>query len=263
MDTKSGIEKEVDLGPSDDPYRVIYHGTPDDWTIVQMDGEPRRYFLMRFKESGEPKIWFEIDYSTLPLSEYWHLMEYTVDADGVFFVLIRSIPYCVEDTATHFVGKLDPSGGGWIWRTLQHLDRCDRSEGDRQILVDVRGRVWLTGEEVVVAFKPEVFDSEGTEETDYVLYSEYNSGYYEGHYLRVGPDKRIWTLDILGEGLVWIDPNVEELEQPLPDWVHEMLSSKAFKFVANYGGFILIMAALLMVYSSVALGASRRGKKKR
>jgi hypothetical protein len=262
MDTKLGVETEVDLGPSDDPYRVIYHGTSDDWKIVQMDGEPRRYFLMRFKEPGEPKIWFEIDYSSLLLSEYWHLMDYTVDADGVFFVLIRNIPYCVEDTATHFVGKLDPSGGDWVWRTLQHPDRCDGPEGDRQILIDVRGRVWLTGEEVVVAFEPNVFDSERIERNDYVLYSEYNSGYYEGHSLKVGPDKRIWTLGILGEGLVWIDPDVDALEKPLPDWIHEMLSSTVFKVVADFGGLLIMVIALLMVYYPVVLGKNKGGDKK-
>jgi hypothetical protein len=262
MDTKSGVETEIDLGPSDDPYRVIYHRTPEDWTIVQMDGEPRRYFLMSFKEPGEPKIWVEIDYSTLPLADFWRLMDYTVDDDGVFFVLIRNIPYCAEDVATHFVGKLDPSGGDWVWRTLQHPDRCDDPEGERQILIDVRGRVWLAGEELVVAFGPEVFDTERVEEPDYVLYSEYNSGYYEGHSLRVGPEKRIWSLAMLGEGLVWIDPDVDELEQPWPEWMHEMLSSTIFRIAANYGGLIIMLFALFVVYSPVAMRARKGGRNK-
>jgi len=261
MDSKSGKAEEIDLGPSDDPYRVVYHRTPEDWTIVQMDGEPRRYFLMRFKEPDESKIWYEVDYSTLPLSDFWQLMDYTVDVDGVFFVLIRNIPYCMEDTATHFVGRLDPSGGDWIWRTLQHPDHCDGAEGNRQILIDLRGRVWLSGEDVVVVFEPEIFDSEEIERTDPVLYSEYNSGYYEGYSLRVGPDGRIWTLAILGEGLVWIDPDVEVLEQPLPNWIHEMLSSPVFKFVANYGGLIIMVVAILMVYSPFVVGA-RKGRRK-
>ncbi|MFV2044499.1 MAG: hypothetical protein ACC700_14855 [Anaerolineales bacterium] len=110
---------------------------------------------------------------------------------------MRELELCEQDIVTFHVGKLLPGGsGGWNWRTLQYLQDCEDVLDPRDFLVDARGRVWIEGWNQVAVFDEAAFDSSETVQNPEILYTEDNSGYYMAHRLRIGPDERLWSLDI-------------------------------------------------------------------
>ena len=86
-------------------------------------------------------------------------------------------------------------------------------------------RVWMDGFNLVAAYDDSVFDKPQANPDALVIYTEKNSGYFSPSRLRIGPDERLWSLDSSGEALVWIDPDVDNLEEPLPDWVNQVFNS--------------------------------------
>ena len=243
----SGVVEEVDLGPELDRYAVVFEGEPRGWTMVHLRSPERRLFLLAYRDDPSESSYFELEVEDLPLGEFWNLTDSTVGPDGSIYTLIRPFEYCINDIVTFFSGKLDPvTTEGWIWRVLQYPQDCDDVHDPREFVVDVRGRVWIQGWRQVVGYGPSVFDKPQSDPMDLILYTEDNSGFYMSHRLEVGPDERIWSLDMSGDALVWIDADVDNLQKPLPPWVAKLSESYWTTFVLmGVGAGIWILGSIL------------------
>lgn len=243
----SGVVEEVDLGPELDRYAIVFEGEPRGWTMIHLRSPERRLFLFAYRDDPSGSSYFELEVRDLPLGEFWDLTDSTVGPDGSIYALIRPFEYCKNDIVTFFSGKLDPeTAEGWIWRVLQYPQDCDDVHDPREFVVDVRGRVWIQGWRQVAGYDPSVFDKPQSDPLDLILYTEDNSGFHMSHRLEVGPDERIWSMDMTGDALVWIDPDVGNLQKPLPAWVATLNESYWTSFaLMGVGAGIWILGSIL------------------
>ena len=239
----TGSTETIDLGPEMEEYAIVFKAEPRGWKLARLRTEDRRTFLLAFREDPEEGQWIEIESDILPLSESRGLLDYTVGPDGSLFALLSDWDFCESDVVTFYAGKLTPSeAGGWTWRALQYQQDCNEVQDPRDFLVDARGRIWIEGWNQVAAFDEGVFDSPEIINDPEILYTEDNSGYFMSHTLRIGPDERLWSLDMSGDVLVSIDPDVDELPAPLPDWfaaVSQQFWSWTAFFVIGAGIWVL------------------------
>ena len=148
----------------------------------------------------------------------------TVDYAGNIYVFVRGQWSCMEGVETSHVGRLDHKNGAWVWRTVKHKDECIFGS-QQHVVIDQRGRIWFPDTTSVAVVAPINFEKESVLEEDITTYTEENSRYLLGHQITVGLDGRFWSLDMSGHGLVWIDPDGDELEKPLLAWVDELANS--------------------------------------
>ena len=239
----SGAAEVIDLGADIEKYAFVYGAEPRGWTIVRYRSLDRRFFLLPFIDSPAGAHWVEVDVSGLDLEEFWDLPDYTLGPTGALYALISEEVYCENDLITLYVGKLEPDAGtAWVWRTLQYPQDCDDPGDPRELVVDAKSRVLIQGWNRVAIFDSAVFDNPEFMQEDLVVYTDRDSGFYMSHSLEIGPDERVWSLDMTGDALVSFDPHMESLPKPLPPWVGVLSSSFWTPF-----GFMIAGAAFYAV----------------
>ncbi len=232
----TGNVEEVQLDGEIEDYSFILADGTRGWSIVRFRSPDGRFFLLPYKMHPEQEKWVEIEFAGLPPLEYKSLEDYKVGPDGSLYVLLSDLENCKEDVVAFYVGRLDTERrGGWRWNKLEYSQDCEDVRDPGEFQVDVRSRIWVRGWNQVAAFSPDVFGVSGSASGPKVLYTENNSGYYMGHRIVVGPDERLWSLDMGGKALVWLDPDVDILPKPLPEWL-----------AALTGGFWLTTALMVL-----------------
>ena len=261
MVPSSGAVKEIDLGDESERFSLMVQSESQAWTIARLRSPDGRLFLLPFRDDPDKSQWVEVELAGLPEREYWNIADYTVGPTGSLYTLMRQLEYCQNDLVTVTVGKLASEGGqGWIWRALSFPQDCDRANDRGQLVVDSRDRVLIEGWGLVAVYDPVVFEKPQAEPQDLTLYTEENSGFYFSHRLVVGPDGRIWSLDISGDALVWFDPDIEKLPKPLPPWIGALSRSFWSTVVLQIVGAGLFVVGVMLTSNEGRLWRKRSGR---
>jgi hypothetical protein len=218
-----------------------------------VDKEDRIYFHS-FKENTEEHVWYELG---LRREDYKRLVDYTVDSAGNFYILFHhKQPLCEEGRVSISIGKYQRDQG--VWQTLEsrYTDDCDWSLSYDQIIIDRHNRVWIPVGKAVVVYEEAIWEERVLLKSEYRYYTEGNSGYYGVSDLSVGPDGRIWSLDSSGDALVWIDPDVEELEGTLWPFLGWLYQEWKIRLYIGYGSAIALLA--IIIIASLRIRRRRR-----
>jgi hypothetical protein len=255
----TGTVEEIDLGEDIEEYAFSTEAVTYGWTLLRLRSPDRRFFVLSYKDDPSEGTWFEVELEGLPLGEFWDIVDYKPGPTGEIHVLIREdVPSCENGVVSFIVGRLDPDGNAkWNWRRLQYPEDCEYASNPDEFTVDVRGRIWIAETGKIVAYDASVFDKPQAEADDRMIYTKNNSGYSGSFRFRLNPDGRLWSLDSLGETLVWLDPDVDNLEEPLPAWVDQLSNSVWIIFILPVAGVVVVIIGGIVAQNE---GYFRRNK---
>ena len=240
-DLLSGDVLELELAGEGLSFLLEYKVRPAGGFLAQIATRDRRYFLALVPGPEQEMIWEEVDVTPFRGKGYWNLVDYYMDADSKLYVLVQDEGYCSSGHPASSLGLLNARGGAWQWWTLTQPGECRNVLGEGQLVVDAHGRIWVSTLRDLTVLPSDSLNR-GTS-AGAIHYSEDNSGYMAGRKLELGPDGRIWSLDLLGDGLGWIDSNAEELGKPLPEWIASLRRELWWKIGPGLVGLALFMGS--------------------
>lgn len=242
INPSTGDVEEISLGEEIGEWTFGSVGFAYGWRVVRLHAPDEQIYVLAYQNDPSEGMWTKVEMGGRSLVEYLDLRAYAPGPAGEIYVLVRQSPACENDLISFTVGRLkNGSEMQWIWRTLQFPQVCKYAIDPDEFIVDVRARIWIDGTNKVVAYDPSVFDKPQAGPEDLIIYTEKNSGYYSSLRLRLRPDGRLWSLDNSGEALVWLDPDVDNLEEPLPGWVNQAADSIWTLIIPFVAGMILLI----------------------
>jgi hypothetical protein len=241
----NGEQEAISLGEYWEDFQMEYKRTNNGWIVVTIENKNGEVYFHSFKESTGQHIWVELGYGR---EYYRRLVDYTIDSSGNFYILFHhKYPMCEDGSVAIGIGTYQMDKGAWQLLESYYPEDCGRVYGYDQLIVDSRDRIWIPVGRAVAVYDKAIWEERKLLESEYRYYKESNSGYYVGHELVVGSDGRIWSLDSSGDALVWIDPNVDQLERPIWPWLAWLYEQWDLRLYVGFGsvGVLTLIAVVL------------------
>jgi len=255
-DPQTGGVLEVWLAGEGRSFSLDYEMLPSGDLLARIVTGDERNFLAHVPGTEQKLIWVEVDLAPFRALGYWKLVDYATDTASRLYVLVQDERYCASGHPASSLGLVNAPGEAWRWWTLTQPGECRNVLGEGQLVVDALGRIWVSNLRVLTVLPLDSLSTGATVEA--VHYSEDNSGYMAGRKLEPGPDGRIWSLDLLGHGLVWADTKSAELGEPLPEWVAVLRRETWWKFAPGVAGLILFVGTA--IWNQSVASRRRRGR---
>lgn len=240
-----GVRYEGDPGVTLYPETMI---RGNDGGVVMTGGLNLGYpGIAHFNSEGANVQFFGLDES-IPLPDSsWNLIHGGTDRVGRLYAFYASKSGCSENTLSVIAGVQEQPGGEWKWGSLSRPLDCSKYWSLPSVAVDPHGRIWVEVNAFegggVMVYEEGTIDGEQSGNVEPIRqYTEKNS-HFIGEDLQVASDGHIYAIEPYAGNAVWIDASGDELPNPAPRFLVELLDKPYLVYIPYLAVAMLLTSA--------------------
>ena len=202
--------------------------------------------IAHFNSEGGNVQFFGLD-DTVPLPDTsWSLIHGGTDGEGRLYAYYFSESGCSGNTLSVIAGVREQPDAEWKWGSLGRLLDCSEYWSPPSVAVDPHGRIWVEVNAPkgggVMVYEQGMIDAGQSGSVDPIRYYTQKNSHFIGGNLQVTSDGHIFAIEPFGGEATWIDASVDELPNPAPQLLVELLD-KPFLIYIPYFTIAVVLTA--------------------